>query len=96
MLTLAPGPPFTAITGVRPEAKVDTPLELARRTWRTSEGYPLASHTEGSGKRTHLHTTLNKSRDERTDAATVTTTGPRAPGRAAEEWFGIPVIRTRI
>ena len=32
------------------ETKVDTPLELAKRTWRTSEGYPLASHTEGSAR----------------------------------------------
>ena len=33
---------------------------------KTTEGSPLTSHTEGSAMRTHLHTTLNKSRDERT------------------------------
>ena len=68
---------------------MDTPLELAKRTWRTSEGYPLASHTEGSGKRTHLHTTLNKSRDERTDTATLTTAGLWAPLTHQREWFEI-------
>ena len=36
---------------------------------KTTEGSSLTSHTEGSAMRTHLHTTLNKSRDERTETA---------------------------
>ena len=46
-------------------SKVDTPLELAS-CLTNHRGIPVSEPYRGFFKRTHLHTTLNKSRDERT------------------------------
>ena len=67
---------------------VDTPTVNRQRDLTTSRGLPANEPYRGFSKRTHLHTTLNKSRDERTDYIPVRADRWRDRSHATAEWFG--------
>ena len=66
---------------------VDTPTVNRQRDLTTSRGLPANEPYRGFFKRTHLHTTLNKSRDERTDYIPVRADRWRDRSHATAEWF---------
>ena len=60
---------------------------LIVRDLTTTRGLPASEPYRGFFKRTHLHTTLNKSRDERTDPFPVRADRSRDRSHATAEWF---------
>ena len=71
---------LSALGALRGKGKSGHPTGARQANLTNLRGIPVSEPYRGFCKRTHLHTTLNKSRDERTDAVTVTTTCPWAPG----------------
>ena len=73
---------------------MDTPPELARRKRVTNlRGIPVSEPYRGFFKRTHLHTTLNKSRDERTEVVGGDRVRPLGCGVDMSKWFRVSVFR---